>query len=109
MESKMQMQKPKPIGYYSVCFYSLPGNTYPEENRVFNLNAKTYDGLVNKIKSVFETEYLNDHYYQVYEELNGSYPKDHPTTFTFESRYAFSPKVRYYIYIKEIYSEDLTD
>lgn len=109
MESKMQMQNPKPIGYYSVCFYSLEGNPYPEENRVFNLEAKTYEGLVNKIKSVFETEYLNDHSYRVYEELKGSYPKDHPTTFTFESRYAFGPNVRYYIYIKKIYSEDLTD
>ena len=109
MESKMQMQKPKPIGYYSVCFYSLEGNPYPEENKWFNLKAKTYEGLVNKIKSVFETEYLNDHSYRVYEELKGSYPKDHPTTFTFEAAYIFGPKVRYHIYIKKIYSEDLTD
>lgn len=108
MESKMQMQKPKPIGYYSVCFYSLEGNPYPEENRWLNLKAKTYEGLVNKIKQVFKEQYLNDHCYRVSKELNGNYT-DPPTVFTFEAAYIFGPKVRYHIYIKKIYSEDLTD
>ena len=105
---KTQRQEPKPIGYYSVCFYSLSGSQYPEENWYFNLHAKTYDGLVNKIKSVFETHYLQDHDQEVYQELKGN-SKDHPGIFTFEAAYTFGPKVQYYIYIKEIYSESLYD
>lgn len=109
MKTKEKIQKPQPIGYYSVCFYSLQGNSFPEENWEFNLHAKTYDGLVNKIKSVFETKYLNSPDYKVYEELKGNYPVEESTKFTFQAAYTFGPKVRYYIYIKEIYSEDLTD
>ena len=108
MKTKEKIQKPKPIGYYSVCFYSLPGNAFPEENWEFNLHAKTYEGLVNKIKSVYEFKYLKNKYYRVSEELQGN-SKDHPGTFTFEAAYAFGPKVQYYIYIKEIYSESLYD
>ena len=104
-----KIQKPTPIGYYSVCFYSLPGNSFPEENWEFNLHAKTYEGLVNKIKSVFETNYLKSQDYKVYEELKGNYPVDDSTKFTFQAAYTFGPKVQYYIYIKEIYSESLYD
>ena len=60
MKTKEKIKKPQPIGYYSVWFYSLASKAYVEENRHFSLEAKTYDGLVNKIKSVYETEYLND-------------------------------------------------
>ena len=106
---KIQEQEPKPIGFYSVCFYSLKGCSYPEENTNFDLKAKTYEGIVNKIKSVYEIKYLNGKSYDVSEELKGNYPKDHPTRFTFSAAYAFGPEVTYEIYIKEIYSEELTD
>ena len=103
-------QKPQPIGYYSVCFYSLSGNSYPEENRYFNLHAKTYEGLVNKIRNTYQVNYQSDQDYKVYEELEGIYPVDlHPLEFTFQAAYTFGPKVRYHIYIKKIYSSDLTD
>ena len=109
MKTKEKTQNQQPIGYYSVCFYSLSGNPFPEENWLFDLKAKTYDGLVNKIKSVYEINYLRDPDYEVYGELNGNYPEDYPTKFTFQAAYTFGPKVQYYIYIKEIYSENLTD
>lgn len=109
MKTKEKIQKPQPIGYYSVCFYSLASKAYVEENRHFSLKAKTYEGIVNKIKAVYETEYLNDKSEHVYEELKGCYPKDHPTHFTFDAAYTFGPEVHYEIFIKEIYSEDLTD
>ena len=109
MKTKEKIQKPQPIGYYSVCFYSLSGSPYPEENWDFNLYAKTYEGLVNKIKSVYEINYLRDPDYEVYGELNGNYPEDYPTKFTFQAAYTFGPKVRYHIYIKKIYSESLYD
>lgn len=110
MKTKEKIQKPQPIGFYSVCFYSLTGNSFPEENKEFDLKAKTYEGLVNKIKSVFETNYLKDHDYKVCEELKGIYPDDtHPTKFTFNAKYIFGPKVQYYIHIKKIYSESLYD
>lgn len=109
MKTKEKTQNQQPIGYYSVCFYSLSGNPFPEENWLFDLKAKTYEGLVNKIKSVFESKYLKNKYYTVSEELQGNYPKDHPMVFTFEAEYLFGPEVQYYIYIKEIYSENLTD
>ena len=108
-ENKIQRQEPTPIGFYSVCFYSLSGNPYPEENWDFNLHAKTYEGLVNKIKSVYETQYLNDPDQEVYRELKGLYPEDYPTKFTFQAAYAFGPKVRYHIFIKAIHSESLYD
>ena len=106
---QIQEQEPKPIGFYSVCFYSLKGISYPEENTNFDLKAKTYQGIVNKIKSVYETKYLNGKSYDVSEELKGNYPKDHPTIFKFSAAYTFGPEVTYEIYIKEIYSEELTD
>lgn len=106
---QIQEQEPKPIGFYSVCFYSLKGNSYPEENDRFNLMAKTYQGIINKIKLVFVNQYLNNESYDVSRELEGNYPKDHPTRFTFSAAYTFGPKVTYEIYIKEIYSEELTD
>lgn len=109
MKTKEKIQKPQPIGYYSVCFYSLASKAYVEENRHFSLKAKTYEGIVNKIKAVYETEYLNDKSEHVYKELNGCYPKDHPTHFTFDAAYTFGPQVHYEIFIKAIYSEDLTD
>lgn len=108
-ENKIQRQEPTPIGFYSVCFYSLASKDYVEENRHFSLKAKTYEGIVNKIKAVYETGYLNDKSEHVYEELKGCYPKDHPTHFTFDAAYTFGPLVHYEIFIKEIYSEDLTD
>lgn len=108
-ENKIQRQKPTPIGFYSVCFYSLALNDYVEENRHFSLKAKTYEGIVNKIKAVYETEYLNDKSEHVYEELKGCYPHEHPTVFTFDAAYIFGPRVHYGIFIKAIYSEDLTD
>ena len=106
---QMQEQEPKSVCFYSVCFYSLKGISYPEENWVFNLYAKTYEGIVNKIKSVYETKYPNDKYYEVSRELKGNYPKDQPTIFKFSAAYTFGPEVTYEIYIKEIYSEELTD
>ena len=108
---KIQIQEPElnAIGFYSVCFYSLKGCSYPEENTNFDLKAKTYEGIVNKIKSVYETKYLNDKYYEVSRELKGNYPKDHPTIFKFSAAYTFGPEVTYEIYIKEIYSESLYD
>lgn len=108
-ECKTQRQEPKPIGFYSVCFYSLASKSYVEENRDFSLKAKTYEGIINKIKSVYETKYLNDKSEQVYEELEGCYPKDHPTHFTFDAAYTYGPRVHYEIFIKAIYSSDLTD
>lgn len=108
-ENKIQRQEPTPIGFYSVCFYSLASKAYVEENRHFSLKAKTYEGIVNKIKAVYETEYLNDKSEHVYEELKGCYPHEHPTHFTFDAAYTFGPEVHYEIFIKEIYSEDLTD
>lgn len=108
-ENKIQNPEPSPIGFYSVCFYSLASKAYVEENKHFSLKAKTYEGIVNKIKSVYETEYLNDKSERVYEELNGSYPKDHPTHFTFDAAYIFGPRVHYEIFIKAIYSESLKD
>ena len=108
---KIQIQEPElnAIGFYSVCFYSLKGCSYPEENTNFDLKAKTYEGIVNKIKSVYEYQYLNNKSYDVSEELKGNYPKDYPTKFTFSARYTFGPEVTYEIYIKEIYSESLYD
>lgn len=108
-ENKIQRQEPTPIGFYSVCFYSLASKAYVEENQHFSLKAKTYEGIVNKIKAVYETEYLNDKSEHVYEELKGCYPQDHPTHFTFDAAYTFGPLVHYEIFIKAIYSEDLTD
>lgn len=108
-ECKTQRQEPKPIGFCSVCFYSLASKSYVEENRDFSLKAKTYEGIINKIKSVYETKYLNDKSEQVYEELEGCYPKDHPTHFTFDAAYTYGPLVHYEIFIKAIYSSDLTD
>ena len=109
MKTKEKIQKPQPIGYYSVCFYSLSGNAFPEENWEFNLHAKTYEGLVNKIKNTYLVNYQRDPDYKVYGELKGCYPKDHPTHFTFDAAYTFGPQVHYEIFIKAIYSEDLTD
>lgn len=106
---QIQEQEPKPIGFYSVCFYSLKGCSYPEENTNFDLKAKTYQGIVNKIKSVYENKYLNGKSYDVSEELEGYYPKDNPTIFKFSAAYTFGPEVTYEIYIKEIYSESLYD
>ena len=108
-ECKTQRQEPKPIGFYSVCFYSLASKSYVEENWDFSLKAKTYEGILNKIKSVYEINYLRDPDYEVYGELNGNYPKDYPTKFTFQAAYTFGPKVRYHIFIKAIYSESLYD
>ena len=108
-ENKIQRQEPTPIGFYSVCFYSLASKAYVEENWDFSLKAKTYEGIVNKIKAVYETEYLNDKSEHVYEELKGCYPHEHPTHFTFEAAYTFGPRVHYEIFIKAIYSEDLTN
>ena len=104
-ENKIQKQEPKPIGFYSVCFYSLASKAYVEENRDFNLYAKTYEGIVNKIKSVYETKYLNDRSEHVYEELK----ERHSTHFTFDAAYTFGPRVHYEIFIKAIYSSDLKD
>lgn len=108
-ENKIQGQEPTLIGFYSVCFYSLASKSYVEENRDFSLKAKTYEGIVNKIKAVYETEYLNDKSEHVYEELKGCYPDEHPTHFTFDAAYTFGPRVHYEIYIKAIYSESLYD
>ena len=108
---KIQIQEPElnAIGFYSVCFYSLKGISYVEENDRFNLMAKTYQGIVNKIKSVYENQYLNNKSYDVSEELTWNYPKDYPTRFKFTASYTFGPGVTYEIYIKEIHSEELTD
>lgn len=108
MESKMQMQKPKPIGYYSVCFYSLPGLD-PEENKWFNLKAKTYRGLIAKLREEY-SHYAEGSSYKIYAPWTWSKSSNNnPTHAVFEAAYIFGPKVRYHIYIKEIYSSDLTD
>lgn len=111
MKTKEKIQTAEqPIIYYSVCFFSLLGNSYPKENWKFNLHAKTYGGLVNKIKSVFETEYLKNKSFRVYEELQSNSPiQDHPTEFTFRAAFESGLKIQYHIYIKEIYSGYLTD
>lgn len=109
-ENKIQRQEPTPIGFYSVCFYSLASKAYVEENRDFSLKAKTYEGIVNKIKSVYETEYLNDKSEDIYEELKAIDSwRDEAHHFTFDAAYTFGPRVHYEIFIKAIYSESLYD
>ena len=108
---QIQEQEPKPIGFYSVCFYSLQGNPYPEENPAFDLKAKTYRGIINKIRSVYENEYLKDDQpYRIYDPIRAYDTwENEPKHFTFSAAYTFGPKVTNHIYIKEIYSESLYD
>ena len=107
METKMQ--NPKPIGYYSVCFYSLPGLD-PEENKWFNLKAKTYRGLIAKLRKEY-SHYVEGPGYEIYAPWTWSKSpnNNNPTKATFEAAHIFGQRVRYHIYIKEIYSSDLTD
>lgn len=108
-ENKIQRQEPTPIGFYSVCFYSLSGNQYPEENRYFNLHAKTYSGLIAKLRKEY-SHYAEGPGYKIYAPWTWSKSTNgNPTHAVFEAAYTFGPKVQYHIYIKEIYSEDLTD
>ena len=109
MKTKEKIQKPQPIGYYSVCFYSLSGSSYPEENRYFNLHAKTYRGLIAKLMKEY-LHYAEGPGYKIYTPWTWSKSSNNnPTKAIFEAAYTFGPKVQYHIYIKEIYSEDLTD
>lgn len=105
-ENKIQRQEPTPIGFYSVCFYSLSGIPYPEENRYFNLHAKTYRGLIAKLRKAY-SHYAEGPGYKICAPWTWSKSTNgNPTHAVFET---FGPNVRYHIYIKEIYSEDLTD
>ena len=97
------MQKPKPIGYYSVCFYFLKGYRYPQENWLFDLKAETYQGLVEQIKNTYLVNYERDPDCKIYEELIGNNPNGKSNIFTFGVKYTFGPKVQYYIHIKKIY------
>ena len=110
---KIQIQEPElnAIGFYSVCFYSIKGCSYPEENTDFDLKAKTYQGIINKIRSVYENEYLKDDQpYRIYDPMEScDIRENEPKHFTFSAAYTFGPKVTYHIYIKEIYSESLYD
>ena len=108
---QIQEQEPKPIGFYSVCFYSIKGLSYPEENHAFDLKAKTYRGIINKIRSVYENEYLKDDQpYRIYNPMEScDIWENEPKHFTFSAAYTLGPKVTYHIYIKEIYSESLYD
>ena len=107
METKMQ--NPKPIGYYSVCFYSFKGISYPQENWLFDLKAETYQGLVDKIKNTYLVNYERDPDYKIYEELIGNYPNAESNLFIFEAAYQNQSRIRYYIHIKKIYLESLYD
>lgn len=104
MKQKTKSQEIKPIGFHSVCYYSLSGNAYAEENRHFNLTAKTYEGIVNKITKVYNDQYANDKDEHVYNELKAydTWRELH-TTFTFDAAYTFGPKVHYEITIYPIY------
>lgn len=104
MKQKTKSQKPQPIGFHSVCYYSLQGNAYAEENRHFNLTAKTYEGIVNKITKVYEDQYANDKDEHVYKELKAYDTWREPSTiFTFDAAYTFGPKVHYEIDIYPIF------
>ena len=109
MKIKEKIQKPQPIGDYSVCFYALLGNDYPEENRYLNLHAKTYRGLIAKLRKEY-SHYAEGPGYKIYTPWTWSKSTNgNPTHAVFEAAYTFGPKVRYHIFIKAIYSESLYD
>lgn len=104
MKQKTKSQEQQPIGFHSVCHYSLSGNNYAEENRHFNLTAKTYQGIVNKITKVYNDQYLNDPSETIYKELKAYDTWREPTTiFTFDAAYTFGPKVHFEITIYPIF------
>lgn len=104
MKQKSQKEIQQPIGFHSVCYYSLSGNDYIEENRHFNLTAKTYEGIVNKITKVYEDQYANDNNEHVFDELK-AYDTWRKVQFIykFSAAYTFGPKVQYEITIYPIY------
>lgn len=108
-ECKTQRQEPKPIGFYSVCFYSLASKSYVEENWDFSLKAKTYGGLISKLRKEY-SHYAEGPDYKIYAPWTWSKSTNgNPTHAVFEAAYTFGPKVHYEIFIKAIYSSDLTD
>ena len=104
MKQKSQKEIQQPIGFHSVCYYSLSGNAYAEENRHFNLTAKTYEGIVKKITKVYEDRYANDKDEHVYDELKAydTWREIH-SIYKFSAAYTFGPKVHYEITIYPIY------
>ena len=105
MKPNYSNQKPNPIGFHSVCYYSLQGNSYAEENRHFNLTAKTYEGIVNKITKVYNEQYANDKDEHIYEELKAydTWHERPPLLYKFDAAYTFGPRCHYEITIYPIY------
>ena len=94
------------IQYASILFQA--SHTL-KENRYFNLHAKTYRGLIAKLREEY-SHYAEGPGYKIYAPWTWSKSTNgNPTHAVFEAAYTFGPKVQYHIYIKEIYSEDLTD
>lgn len=104
--------KPNPavIGYHSVCFYSLAGSDYPEENHSLSFTAVTLQELYDKL-----LRHVNNHYFSDSDYINvtpiewGLIHNSHggPLSGTFKATYIFGPEVTYYIYIHPIYKDDL--
>lgn len=104
--------KPNPpiMGYHSVCFYSLAGSDYPEENHCFTFTAITLQELLDKITNYHNKHYLSDSDYINVTPIEwGTIHNSHggPLRGNFKATYIFGPAVTYYIYIHPIYKDDL--
>lgn len=109
-EQDPTLPHPAAIGYHSVCFYSISGSDYPEENHQLAFSAPTLQGLIDKITAYHKKLYLLDTDYIDTTNIDwGTIHSSHggPLSGKFSTAYIFGPKVTYHIYIHPIWKSDL--
>ena len=97
------------LGYQAVCFFSLEGNPYPEENRFMETTAFTLQQMIQKLEDLHKRNYLEDpHTTEVTPIDWGISHKSHggPLQGSFQATDWTGLQVTYYIYIKPLYKYD---
>lgn len=99
---------PAILGYQAVCFYSLEGKDYPEENRFMETTAFTLKQMIQKLEDQHKHNYLEDpNNLKVTQIEWGVSHKSHggPLQGSFQATDWTGLQVTYYIYIKPLYKD----
>lgn len=108
MKTNIKSYDPFLLGYQAVCFYSLKGSNYPEENPFMATTALSMEQMIRKLEDLHKSQYLeNDAYSDVTPIEWGTSYKSYggPLYGHFEATSAFGPKITYYIYLKPLYKD----
>ena len=97
------------LGYQAVCFYSLEGKPYPEENRFMETTALTLKQMIQKLEDLHSRNYLEDPNKSEVTPIDWWIShKSHggPLQGSFQATDWTGLQVTYYIYIKPLYKYD---